>query len=206
MKSEKLSMISESAKRQGFKDNILPDLEVLLQFSLALTRNGRDAAELMRDAMEEAYRVWDETMPEENCRMWLHKILTRRFFEGFLQHARPNAPISGANIDKSLIKNRIWPTTATGTRQKSQPTGKSDEDVNYFKAIAGLPAMYRSAMILSYLEGFSNGEIAELAGVRPRAIESVLDRGRRFIREELFAHLMGDDGPDMVVARMAASG
>ena len=49
--------MSESAKRLDFKDKILPHLEVLLQFSLWLTKNGRDATRLMCEAMAEAYRL-----------------------------------------------------------------------------------------------------------------------------------------------------
>jgi hypothetical protein len=55
------------------------------------------------------------------------------------------------------------------------------------------------------LPGFSNRETADMALVRPQAIESVLDWGRKFIREELFAHLMRDDSVNTIAAREAAS-
>ena len=57
------------------------------------------------------------------------------------------------------------------------------------EAIAHLPAAYRSAMILSNLEGFSTEEIARLAGVRPHAIHSLLLRGRELVLEELLEDL-----------------
>ena len=62
-------------------------------------------------------------------------------------------------------------------------------------------------MILSYLEGFSNREIADLAGVQPQAIESLLNRGRGLLREELFAHLMDeDDSLDTAADRVGGTG
>jgi DNA-directed RNA polymerase specialized sigma24 family protein len=61
-------------------------------------------------------------------------------------------------------------------------------------------------MILSYLERFSYGEIANLADDQSQAIDLMLDRGRRFIQEELFANLIGDDGLEMVASQAAASG
>jgi DNA-directed RNA polymerase specialized sigma24 family protein len=94
MKFKELCMMSEGEKRLDFKDRVSPYLEVLLQFSLWLTKNGRDAAQLMREAMAEAYRSWDVLMPDECCKMWLHKILSRRFFDGFHQHMRPLVPKS----------------------------------------------------------------------------------------------------------------
>jgi len=77
MKVEVLRMISESAKRLEFKDKTLPSLEVLLQYSLWLTKNGREAARLMREVMAEAYWRWDESMSEESFKIWLHEILTK---------------------------------------------------------------------------------------------------------------------------------
>ena len=199
--------MSESAKRSDFKDKILPHLEVLLQFSLCLTKNGLDAAKLMREAMAEAYRTWDESMSEEGCDIRLHNILTQHFFNGFQQRSHTLTPILDDSVDDNLAKNnRLFPSTTTNVRHKSFLTGESDEDVNYFRAIAGLPAVFRPAMILSYLEGFSNKEIANLAGVQPHVIESLLNRGRQLLREEFFAHLMGGDSLDTFSDRAVASG
>jgi DNA-directed RNA polymerase specialized sigma24 family protein len=61
-------------------------------------------------------------------------------------------------------------------------------------------------MILSYLEGFTNDEIADLAKVRPQAVESLLNRGRELLREELFAHLMGHESFGAFEDREVASG
>ncbi len=41
-------MKGDSARRSDFKDKIMPHLEANLQFSLRLTKNGRDATRLMR--------------------------------------------------------------------------------------------------------------------------------------------------------------
>ncbi len=45
-------------------------------------------------------------------------------------------------------------------------------------------------MMLSYIEGFTNTELACLAEVQQHAIESLLNRGIRLRREELFERLM----------------
>jgi DNA-directed RNA polymerase specialized sigma24 family protein len=201
MKVEEVHMMSESARRSNFKDTISPYLEVLLQLSLWRTRNGRDAAELMRKAMAEAYRSWDESMPEESCNIWLNEILTRRFFDGF-QHSHPHVPIFGNKNDETIVRNNpLFETAATNSELQPFATGGPDEDVNYFKAIASLPAMCRPVMILSYLEGHSKKENADLPGDQSRATKQFFYRGRKFIQEELFAHLMGKDSPDIFADR-----
>ncbi len=196
-KVEELSMMSENVREADFKEKISLHVEVLLQFALWLTKNGRDAVNLLREAMAEAYRSWDDEIPEGSYDIRLHKILTRQFFSGRRRLSSPIDQSGADNIDVSLIKNNrlFLNTTADDSLMTSIP-GKSDNDVNYFRSIASLPQEYRSVMILSYLEGFTNVEIAKLAGVQPHAIEAKLNRGRRFLRDELFAHLMRNDNPE----------
>jgi len=204
--TEESCMTSDSTRRSDFKNKMSRHVVFFLQFSLWLTKNGRDAVELMREAMAEAYRSWDESMPEESRRIWLHNIFTRRFIVNIQPPARPQVANCSDTAGEHLVRNnQLSPGTTTNARQQSWQIGASDDDVNYFEAFAGLPAVCRSAMILSYLEGFSNAEIADLAHVRPPAVESILHRGRTFIREELFAHLMGDDCIDAVADREAES-
>ena len=152
-----------------------------MQFSLWLTKNGRDAAQLMREGMAEAFRSWDELMPDESCKIWLHKIISKRFFNNDRQHMHPIVPKSWLN-------------------------GETDEDVNYFEAMSNLPAICRSAMIQSYLERFSNDENADLAGVQPQEIELMLNRGRQYIQEKLYDYLIGNDSFDIIAGKAKASG
>ncbi len=200
-------MTSENAKRSNFKDKVLPGLEFLLQLSLCLTKNGRDAIGLMREAMAEAYWSWDESISEASCKMWLHTILTRRYFNGFKRRAHPLDRDPGENIDKSLVENdRLCPTTTINAREDTFLTGESKEESGLIDAFAGLPLKFRNAMILSYLEGFSNRQIANLAGVQPHAIESLLNRGREYLRKDLFAYLISHKSFDTTMDREAASG
>lgn len=199
-------MMNDNEKRLDFKEKIIPDLEVLLQFSLWLTKNGRDASGLMREALGEAYRTWEDWTPEESRKVWMHKILTKRFFNGFQQKSRLQLHVADNVDDRLIMNNRIFPETSISSRQPSFLTGESNEDIDYFKAIASLPAVFRSAMILSCLEGFSNREIAELAGVDSQNVESLLNRGRKFLREELFAHLMGKENFEKDSEQEAATG
>ncbi len=189
-------MVMNRRNRLDFKENILPDLEILIHFSLSLTKNGRDAVELMRESMAEAFLSWHEAMPKKNPQIWLHEFITRRFQGRNQCYTHPSAQPPGEDVDGNAGKNdTLHPDTTTGARPHSRLTGESDNDVDFLKAFATLPSLFRSAMILSYLDGFSRKQIAGLTAVRPPVIESVLIRSRRFIREELFAYLMDNDGP-----------
>jgi len=200
-------MINETARRSDFRDRIVPHLETLLQFSLWLTRDGRDAIKLMRNALTEAYRTSHDSTTDEPCDVQLHYILTRRFLNGNEESAVSLAAVYGNSADAIAgLNDQIVALAKAKARQRSWPNGESEDDVSYLAAFAGLPTAFRSVMILSYLEGFSNGEIANLAGVQPQTVEISLDRGRRFLREELFAYLMDNVNLDTVGDREVATG
>jgi DNA-directed RNA polymerase specialized sigma24 family protein len=192
-------MMSENPKRSGFKRKILPHLEVLLQISLGMTKNGCDATRLMREAVAEAYQAWDESMPDEGCYIRINEIMSRRFINGIQPHSHPLVLLRDDTVDEALVKNhRLSPATATNARQNSIPFGASEDLVKFLIAITSLPAVYQPTMIRPYFKGFHYAEIAELADFRPHAIESPLNWGRKLIRKELSAHLMGNSGLDTV--------
>ena len=197
-------MRGESAIRSDFKEKIMPHLESHLQFCLWLTRNGRDATRLMREALAELFQSFQKGMSADSCAVRLHEILTRRFLNDRQQTRRTPAPVAADNIDDSLIADNphCFDTTA-GVSQQSWPDTRDDDVVPYLEAIASLPSVCRAAMILSYVEGFSNTEIAELGRMRPHEVDSLLDRGRRFIRDELFSYLIGGDDHDASADREA---
>ncbi|MFH2055237.1 MAG: RNA polymerase sigma factor [bacterium] len=195
-------MTNEISKRVSFKVNVSPHLDPLLQISKRLTRNGGEATRLLRETIAEAYRSWERPLSPTSCRIWLHKLLTRRFLTRFQQHLHQFDTICDPRISENRFgDNRLAPVTTTGARPDSSPADEFDENVIYFKAIAGLPAAVRPAMILSCLEGFSSGEIANLAGVQSYAVESLLKRGRALLQNELFGHLLGNEGHDAVADR-----
>ena len=177
-----------------------PHPEVALQFPLLPTKHGSDAVGLMGEAMAEAYRSWDKAMPKLRSYIRLRNNLTRRFFTGFQRQPPPLVSIHADNVDESLVKtNRLFPATTTSAGQNTVLTGESDESVNYCEVFARLPAGFRSAMILSYIEGFLNREIADLAGVQLHTVESLLNRGRGLLQKRILTHPMGDDGLNTIL-------
>jgi RNA polymerase sigma-70 factor, ECF subfamily len=61
-----------------------------------------------------------------------------------------------------------------------------DEDVK--KAIEELPDDFRMVVILSFLEGFSYQEIAEIADLQLGTVKSRLHRGRKLLQKKLLEY------------------
>ena len=74
------------------------------------------------------------------------------------------------------------------------------------EAIGRLPLEFRLVFILSYLEGFPQEEIANLAGIEPREVASMLQRGRELIKEEYFKGASDDGTRSMTLNRISETG
>jgi hypothetical protein len=74
------------------------------------------------------------------------------------------------------------------------------------EAIGRLPPEYRLVFILSYLEGFHQQEIADLAGVELQDVASMLQRGRDLIKEEYFRSVQDSGTRSVTISRFPEAG
>jgi hypothetical protein len=173
-------------------------VEVLFQISLRLTRNGRDAIRLVREAIEMARDAWDESLPIDYCDVRLYDILTRRFFSGFQPLPRSVTPKPGDNCDDCLRRNdRPNAPSTIDVQPALLLTHNADNFLFFVDAIDRLPSTFRSIVLLSFVEGFSTLEIADMSGIPPESIESLLDRGSELLGEELCVLLLNNRKQDL---------
>jgi hypothetical protein len=71
------------------------------------------------------------------------------------------------------------------------------------EAIGRLPLEYRLVFILSYLEGSPQEEIADLAGVEPQDVASMLQQGRELIEKEYFKRTPDSETRSMTINRIS---
>ena len=89
-----------------------------------------------------------------------------------------------------LRRKPIQGLDAAGDIQDSAPDPESalvasGLSARVTKAIAELPVRQRAAIVLCHLEDCGNIEAAEILGISVEALESLLARGRRALRERL---------------------
>jgi len=199
-------MTTESVTSTDFMYRIAPHFVVLLRISLRLTGNGRDATELMRDVIAEASQLFDETMSEDDYEIRLYDILKRQFFNGFQEHVRQIGSAHDDRIDERLVRNyQFYIASSVKANMALLQAVASDKHVNLLEAIVGLPEMFQSVMILSFVNGLSTKEVADLAGVHPYTIESLIDRGSGLLGEELFKLTIGYCESETISNRAAKS-
>ena len=176
----------ELLKRKQFEVEALPHMDALYRTALRMTKNEKDAEDLVQEAFVKAYRFWDKFETGSNCRAWLFKIMTNIFINEYRSKSRSPMAVNVDDIDDNFLYGQL----AVGGKEENPEIDFFnkifDDDVK--KAIDTLPDDFRMVVMLSFLEGFSYQEIADIADLQLGTVKSRLHRGRKLLQKELFEY------------------
>lgn len=179
-----LGLTRSNAARAEFEGLVAPWLDSLYAAALRLTRNERDAEDLVQDAVMRAYRFFDKFERGTNFRAWLFKILTNTFINKYRRSVKERA--LGDESERQSVEARFF--SADATDLATNPEDHLLDRVmtgDVLAAIDGLPIDFRMVVILADLQEFSYKEIAEILDVPVGTVMSRLFRGRRQLQKAL---------------------
>jgi len=170
--------LSRAERRAQFEREALVHLDALYSFALKLTRARDDAEDLVSDTILRAFDRWEQYQLGTNVRAWLFTIL----YHTFVSRKR--------RIDAREVQLPDEPESWSAYEAvgESDPEGKFydsfiDEEVT--REIDRLPEDYRTAVVLSDIQGLRYAEIAEILGIPEGTVKSRLFRGRRILQKRL---------------------
>ncbi|MCH7691211.1 MAG: sigma-70 family RNA polymerase sigma factor [candidate division Zixibacteria bacterium] len=158
-------------------------MDALYRTALRMTKNVGDAEDLVQEALVKAYRFWDKFETGSNCRAWLFKIMTNVFINEYRSKSRSPMSVNVDDIDDNYLYGQLAANSDGDNPEKELFARMLDDDVK--KAIDELPEDFRIVVVLSFIEGFSYQEIAEIADLQLGTVKSRLHRGRKLLQKEL---------------------
>lgn len=171
--------------RKDFEEVALVHLDALYGAACRLTRNPRDAEDLVQDAMLRAYRFWDSFEKDSNCKAWLFKILTNTFINKYQKAKRRREVHTAAAAEQDTTDGVLVQKGALATRDPQTVLIDQTISDQVIEALQNLPADFRVAVVLCDLEGLSYKEIAEAMDCPIGTVMSRLYRGRRLLKKAL---------------------
>jgi RNA polymerase sigma-70 factor, ECF subfamily len=163
-----------------FEREALPHLSALYAAALRMTRNEKDAEDLVQDALLRAYRFFDTFQAGTNCKAWLFRILTNVFCNNYRDREREHVVLTEAESSPANLEQFVG-GGMDGRDTETALLGRMvSADVE--KALAAVPADFRMAVILADLEDFSYKEIAEIMECPAGTVMSRLFRGRKILQ------------------------
>jgi RNA polymerase sigma-70 factor (ECF subfamily) len=170
-------------RQAEFERVALPHFQELLGAALRLTKNPRDAEDLLQEVFLKAYTFFDKFQTGTNCRAWLFKILHNTFINGYRRRTRERktfVPVETEVLERS-------------SRPEEAPLGidpNNDEIGRYFsdevkRALRQLPSDFRTVVVLADMHDLSYREIATRMRCPAGTVMSRLFRGRKMLQDLL---------------------
>jgi len=172
-------------KRTEFEREALVHLDALYGAAYRLTRNPRDAEDLVQDAVLRAYRFWDSFEKDSNCKAWLLRILTNTFINEYQRKKRSREVLDAAAAEQDATDGVLVHAGAQLQRDAEQVLVERSVSDDVQRALEALPDDFRTAVVLCDIEGLSYKEIAEIMECPVGTVMSRLFRGRRLLQGSL---------------------
>ena len=90
-----------------FEREALPHLSALYAAALRMTRNEKDAEDLVQDALLRAYRFFDTFQAGTNCKAWLFRILTNVFCNHYRDREREHVILTEAESSPANLEQFV---------------------------------------------------------------------------------------------------
>src|SRR5215467_6960544 len=177
-----MPLLKKRPSKTDFEREALPHLQALYAAALRMTRNEKDAEDLVQDALLRAYRFFDTFEAGTNCKAWLFRILTNVFCNRYREREREHDVITEAESSEANLEQFLG---SVGADTEQALLGRMvSADVE--RALAAVPPDFRMAVILADLEDFSYKEIAEIMDCPAGTVMSRLYRGRKILQGLLY--------------------
>lgn len=154
-------------------------------YSLILEQLGWDEAtaeDLVQDVFLAALDSLDKFRGDSQLYTWLRSIAFHKINDLYRHQAKhPRSRGSSDEDDDSTQLERV------GNGQPPASAQMEDEEVrqSVHQALAGLPQDYQQVLVLKYLKDMPVLAISQIMGRSPKAVEGLLSRARKAMRETL---------------------
>ncbi|MDX1624540.1 MAG: sigma-70 family RNA polymerase sigma factor [Gemmatimonadota bacterium] len=189
-------MASESSgeeRRERIREECLSHIDALYGAALRMTKNERDAEDLVQETYLKAVRNLHRYREDAGCKAWLFTILTNTYIDMYRKRKRSPRKVEFDEEGATGIYDRIVdhfpgkPETGLRHSKDDLETFLSHFMADEVKAaIDDLPDIFRELIVLRDLEGFSYKECAEMLDIPIGTVMSRLHRGRKHLQEKLW--------------------
>lgn len=179
------TMLHDTDTKREFEDTTLCYLDELYSTALRLTRNEKDAEDLVQDTYLKAFSHFHQFSRGTNARAWLFKILTNTFINSYRRRVKEKEILD--KEEKGQLGSFFF-SKETTTRWSSPEwhvlTSLLSDDVK--RSLDELPTDFRMVVVLADLQDFSYKEIASIMDTPIGTVMSRLFRGRKLLRKKLY--------------------
>jgi len=177
---------ASGGRRAEFEQAAMEQLAPLYRTALRLTKNERDAEDLVQDALLSAFRSFDQFEKGTQFRAWLFKILTNTFINKYRRRVLEQTVAQSLKLEGDVTLMSAGGVRAARDAEEALGYALLGDAIQ--RALGELPEEFRMAVVLCDVEEFSYREIADIMDCPVGTVMSRLHRGRRLLQVTLREH------------------
>lgn len=159
----------------------------LLGLARRLTRD--DVEDLVQETLLRAYRSYRTLQSDEAGGRWLQAILVNAYRDRLRKRTRSVDEFAVPDLEdfslfRTIAEEDPFPYSDTLHLDFLGAFGRED----VLEVLLRLPEIYRTPLVLCYMEGFATKEIAEMCDAPLGTILSRLHRGRKAFEREMWIY------------------
>ena len=160
------------------------------RLAMRITGSKEDAEEAAQDALWTAARKIGMFKGESAFGSWVYRITANAAYQKLRTRRQKSAEIALDDVLPSLDDDgRHFEPMDDWSNRVDERALQGELRHVLQEAIDGLPAEYRTALVMHDVEGLSNPDIAETLGISLPAVKSRVHRSRLFVRKRLAEYL-----------------
>lgn len=163
----------------AFRELTRRHLPSALGLARRILGNAADAEDVAQEAMLRVWRNAPRWQPLALFRTWFTRVVVNLCLD-----RKRRAPWVALEAAGEIAD------PAPGASEQAE---RDERDRLVNAAIGDLPARQRTAIVLTYSEGMSNAQVAEILDTSVSAVETLLVRGKQNLRSALRNGIDGDD-------------
>ena len=183
---------SEQVKKKEYEDLFLPLLDNLYSIALRMTRNEKDAEDLVQESYLKAFRFFHRFERGTNARAWILTILTNTFRTRYRKKKQEPDMVDYDAVENFCMADEMVKEITAADKSEARGAEivttvlKDYVSDDVIKALEDVPEQFRIAVLLSDVEGFSYQEISEILGISVGTVKSRIFRGRKILQKQLW--------------------
>ena len=184
MNENELIKLILQGERDKFRIFVEKYQQLVFRTCMGFVHNKEDADDLTQEVFIQAYRSLPDFKMKSAFSTWLYRIAVN----ASLNRVRKSSGTSFLQRLESLFgsENKTdWQLTAVDTDDPENIIIRKEHSQWLQKALDSLPENQRTAIVLSKYDDLSQKEIAEIMNTTEGAVEALLQRAKKNLREKL---------------------
>ncbi len=156
--------------------------DAVFRLALRYVNSAHDAEDITQEVFVSVYFGLDKFDKRSKVSTWIYRITVNKCIDHL------NARKRKKRWGKVISLFGVWEVEqATGGNAKSADSALLERELDdrVMQAIGGLPDNQQTSVILARLEGRPQAEVAEIMGLSVKAVESLLQRAKKTLAENI---------------------